>query len=70
MYGVLESDNRVYRINKLAAAEQYKNSPNLITLPIFPVWLLANQPFINPVSVTNLYCVRERYRTAGEIISQ
>ena len=40
-----------------------QNSPNLITLPILPLWLLSNQYFIKPIWGTNLYSVEEYYST-------
>lgn len=41
-----------------------QSSLSLVTLPIFPVWLLVNRCFIKAILVTNLYRVQERYPTA------
>ena len=42
-----------------------QNSLSLVTLPILPAWLLANQCFIKLIRVTNLYSVQEHYPIAG-----
>ena len=36
----------------------------LVCLSILPAWLLANQHFMKPIRVTNLYSVQEHYPTA------
>ena len=41
-----------------------QNSPSLVTLPILPAWILANQCFIKPICVTNLYSMQEHYPTS------